>query len=201
VPERQTLNQVIQQAISHSIDHALHADEFRRRLREGIEFVEDLQRVLNPLVDENGLETITKQYRDLLANHEKSANPQSWIWRHRSVRNAFLTGEKGGRYWPIYMDAVAGLCQQYLEKRWLHCQLLDHLLIDALIYQEGLSFGEQVKEALLGGGLISALSASNQNFYKAQRRKMWKDSLQRLVIYGLLLTILSLVMKLIYDQR
>lgn len=134
-------------------------------LDESISFVESMREVLNPL--NSSSDVVKEQYRKYLSKYQASQNPEAWIWRHWNPSLAIESGERSGNYWPVNTGELSEICSDYLQKPWLQCGAIDRILVDAMIYQEALSFGEDMKPSLLGGGITGAvLSSISKSFSK-----------------------------------
>ena len=68
----------------------------------------------------------------------------SWL----NLDDAFEHGTQSSYYW--YIGDLSDMCKEYLKRPWLHCKIIDHLLIRAMIYQTVLDVGEAIKPVLLG---------------------------------------------------
>lgn len=89
------------------------------------------------------------------------AKPPRWLWRHRNVALVFLSGVDQTDYFQIDKDSLAACADRYLAVRWLRHPRLDWLLVDAMMAQEIVSFGEQMKSQIWVNASLYDLSASD----------------------------------------
>ncbi len=148
------------------IAHPHEAASFEEHLREAFALLESVRGLLNPLSDGRQDQSYKKEYRERFESEFKKAkiDHKSWVWCHRSVKKAIEGGEKELDYWPVNKSAVSDLCYAYLRKPWMESPALEFLLVDALIYQTTLDFGE-------------AMSRSNWGKVKRSRRLWWEDAI------------------------
>jgi hypothetical protein len=176
---RKILDTITEIASNHSSD----GEEFLSKMRDAIYFVDLMQDTLNPLTSDNLHPSFVKDWKKLLPDYYKSKDPYSWIWFHRNPTLAFLDGKKSDNYWPINRENLAEVCREYISKPWLHCAKIDRILIDAMVYNETLGFGEQIKPALLKTGFVDARRFALNNhpsFNKRQLKKMLMNGFRSL---------------------
>ena len=177
---RAILDTITKMANNHSSDR----DEFLSKMEDAIYFVSLMQSTLNPITSDYLHAAFVEDWKKQLPDYFKSADPYSWVWFHRNPALAFLDGKESGNYWPIDRENLAEVCREYISKPWLHCQKIDEILIDAMIYNEALGFGEQIKPALLKTGFVDARRFAlnnNPSFNKGQLKKMLMNGFRSLL--------------------
>lgn len=172
---RRLLDVLIENLINRAIKYNYSTDEFDSLLRDALDFVQHMQNVLNPLTSDEP--SIIECYKKFLSQHEKRVDPKSWIWKHRDVKLAYRQGENSGHYWPINNDEeLAEVCDEYIQRPWMNCELIDKILIDAMIYKEALGFGEDIKPVLLSGDLRDFNSI--EHLLKTKRKIFFGNTLE-----------------------
>jgi len=145
------------------IDYAeAHSNEFfpENLLNDAANFIEELRGELNPLnttpshPEPNWKRLYvdgTPSYVDRLFSWENTTfeNREEWLWRNIEwlLNDAFEKGTDSKYYW--YVGDLSDICMEYLKRPWVQCKAVDHLLIQAMIYQTLLNVGEGIKPILL----------------------------------------------------
>lgn len=105
-------------------------------------------------------------------------NVTPWLWRHRDSMAAFQNGLNSHEYIRIDPQELARVSDQYLNIPWLRHEYLDWILIDALMTNEVIAFGEEMKRQLwVHFSFFSIWAIDAYKKHQGDLGKMLKDQL------------------------
>ena len=104
---------------------------------------------------------------------------EEWLWSHKDCAYAAYD-EESGHYWPIDTERLMEVCTEYLRQPWIHCSIIDRILVDASIYIETLNTVRYFKPEFLSRGFV--FGYLQDDHYKRTYQMLPKFSFWNLVV-------------------
>jgi hypothetical protein len=193
------LTDIRESIYTRSIEHALRPGEAVYVFQDAIEWVDDLQRALNPLCrnDEASTATLRK------ALGEKSrylTNSSDVLFPLRNLVDAISKGERSEHYWSVDLDGLSECTRKYLTTKWAPIPWVEQMMAQAFVFQETLSFVESVRGRTFLGAMFGRRGATARSiilsllqlavviyvfFAAAERFELWVGIIAGLGTYRL----------------
>ena len=112
----------------------------------------------------------------------KQKKIRSQIWFHRDPHRAFTEGWESSEYVSMDRENLREAATKLLTHPWFRCQFLEWAIVDALVYDEIVQFGDAIKERAPGPknflGTNQAYQSS-QGQLGAISKAMWLNRVRR----------------------
>jgi len=187
-------NHVLSAVVAGALDHATKIGEdelaFEHRLSDAYEVIVSLQRACNPIFRDTFLGSLETEEQKKAKEPAEYENASRRIWWHREPHRVMIDGTDSDQYIQVEKSSLVYVIGRYLQRPWMQNDLLEWMMVDALVYHEIVEYGEAIKQrAPLGPSLVGL----NLWYFTTKGRVLgmaWRGMLWHLGWFAAILTAL-----------